>query len=332
MKRRRFVAAMGSALAFPSVLRAQVKQKSIGFLSLARQSNPSMPRDERPAAIALRKLGWIRDKNASMISRFADGRAERLPELAAELVKEGVDVIWAIGPEAATAAARATKTIPIVFLYAPWPERRELVDSYARPGRNVTGIAWPDGLHLKRFELLREIAPAVRRIAWLTVPSTNETVSGKPYDDSHEFTVATTLRFEMRKYPVETLADINSALAKIQTSGAQGLAVATAPILEEARHLIAEFALKLQLPSAFLATPFVVAGGLCAWSVSQAEMRATFQRSFEYVDRILKGARPADLPVEQPSKFELAINLKTARAIGLQVPQPLLARADRIIE
>jgi putative ABC transport system substrate-binding protein len=277
-------------------------------------------------------LGWKVGENVSIEIASAEGREDRLPALAAELVEKKVDVIWAAGPEAAVAAARATQTIPIAFFGVGRPVEQGLVNSLARPGRNVTGIAAVAGdEEAKRLELLREIAPDSRRLAWIAVETVTEHVAGGKLKLAvgGVSSAGQRLGFDVRRHPVSKREDFDAAFAAIAADGAQALYCDFTALTIRERNRIVEFANSRRLASAFGALPYVEAGGLLSYGVSR---RWQGRYSWTFVDRILRGARPSELPVELPTRFELAVNLKTAKALGLKIPPIVLLRADRVIE
>ena len=338
MDRRRFVVTIGGALVCPGALHAQPMKsgppRRVGFLVLDFEDTKT-PIPQRAGSLALKARGWIEGENLIVERAYADLDVERLAGLADGLVRKGVDVIVAIGPEAALAAARATRSIPIVFFGVVWPVEQGLIDSFARPGRNVTGIAFYTGVEVsnKRLEVLREIAPGAKRLSWLWPPQLAETVGGDRYDVAPVLEAAgTRLGFETRLHPVRKMADVETALADVLAVRAQAISVAGSAHLLAARLRLAEFALRHRLPTASSTVFIVEAGGLLSYAPAWAEWQTLTSRNYDYVDRILRGAKPADLPVERPSKYELVINLKTAKALGLTIPQSVLLRADRVIE
>lgn len=330
--RRDFVAALLALLAARRLAGAQAPGRLavIGILSPHRKPPPEFLA-HNPIITRLRELGWVPDLTCRFERAYAEGREDRMPELAATLVAKKVDVIWANGPEAAVAAARATKTIPIVFWGVPFPVEQGLIDSLARPGRNVTGVAWYAGSQVdaKRLQLLREVAPKAKRLARITVPSAGYTVSGAKLKVPPRVPAAARrLGFEYRSFPVLRVADFAPAFEAILHWGAQALMVMGTTLTVREKDRIVDFARDHRLPAVYTLREFVEAGGLVAYAI---DLWPTLVRSFEYVDRVLRGAWPADLPVELPSRYELAINLETAKALGLSIPQSLLLRADRII-
>ena len=332
-RRRRFLLASGALLAAPIIARAQAPKRLpvLGILS----PHPKQPPEElakNPLRARLRELGWIDGKTLLIEDAYGEGREDRLPELASALVANKVDVIWTLGSEAAVAAARATATIPIVFWGVPYPIEQGLINSYARPGRNATGVAWSASpeIESKRLEFLHEIAPAAKRLAVISVPTMIATVGGGlAKSQSSIASTAQKMGYERRVFPVEKPDDFEPAFAAILAWSAQAILVAGATLTLRAKQKLAEFAIHNRLPSAFSLRDFVEAGGLVSYAI---DWRPTFAQTAGYVDRILRGAKPAELPVDLPSRYELAVNLRTAKALGLKVPQSILLRADRVIE
>ncbi len=282
----------------------------------------------------LKALGWIEGQNLVIEGAFADAKAERYPALAEELVRKRVDVIWAGTGPAAVAAARATKTIPIVFAEVPWPVETGLIDSFARPGRNVTGVSNYTGIEVstKRLEFLKEIAPTATRLSWILDSSMEVTLDGGRFDIRPLLDpAARKLGYEVRYHYVAKDEDFDPAFADILNWRAQALAVAGSAAIFVARERIAAFAVRNRLPSAAATSWFVDAGGLLSYNNADV-FTVSIARGAEYVDRIFRGARPADLAVDRPEKYELVINLKTAKALGLRIPQSVLTRAGRLIE
>ncbi len=332
--RRGFLLGASAILAVPSVSLAQAPKRLpvIGFLSPHSRPSPEAIA-KSPFAARLRELGWREGETFLAERAFGEGSEERLPELAAMLVAKGVDLIWALGPEAAVAAARATVAIPIVFWGVAWPIEQGLIHSYSKPGRNVTGVAWQAGpeVNSKRMQFLIEIAPDVRRLAQLNVPSAQRTVAGErltAYEDGMN-AAARNRGLELRSFPVLKPDDFEPAFAAIAQWGAQALIVSGTTLTVREMKRIIEFARRQRLPAVYTLRDFVEAGGLVSYAV---DWRPTMVRSMDYVDRVLRGAKPAELPVELPTQYELAVNLGTARALGLTVPQSILLSADRVIE
>lgn len=296
---------------------------------------PATPVADQPVAVVLRKLGWIEGENLVVERASADLKIERLAGLAKSLVGSRPEVIWTDGSQAAIAAGRATRTIPIVFNGAVWPVETGLVDSLARPGRNLTGatsFAEP-GLSTKRLEFLREIVPSAKRLAVLGQPDLNDTLSGGKFDMPAIWRAAEErLGFVPQTHQIRSSADIDTALSEIAAWRPDAMNGTGSTYLHVARQRIADFALRHRLPSVFAFPTPVEAGGLLSYGPAPSEAEALLARSLEYVDRILRGARPNDLPVQRPSRFDLLINMKTAKALGLKIPQSVLVRADRLIE
>ena len=319
------------------VARAQskpaVQTKTLGVL--VPMSSQDAERLFRGALRAeLKTRGWIEGQNLVIEGAFADYKSERFPALAEELVRKRVDVIWAINAEAAVAAARATKTIPIVFLGVPWPVETGLIDSFARPGRNVTGVSTYTGIEVstKRLEFLKAIAPTATRLSWILSAGMEAKVNGGNFNIRPLLDPAVKrLGYEVRYHMVAKNEDLDLAFADIRDWRAQALAVAGGPVTFAARERIAAFALDNRLPSAAASSWFVEAGGLLSYNAAGGN-DASIAPSVAYVDRIFRGAHPADLPVDRPGTYELVINLKTAKALGLQIPQSVLLREPRLIE
>jgi putative tryptophan/tyrosine transport system substrate-binding protein len=312
-------------------LMAQAQQpatiRRIGMLSSGVVS-PERTRYVEAFLHSLRELGWVEGQNLAFAYRSAEGQAERLPDLAAELVRLRVEVIVTVGGDRATRAAKeATSTIPIVMGGVGDPVQQGFIASLARPGGNLTGLAILDPeLSGKRLELLKEAVPQASRIAVLRhAPGPVPGVSL-----SATQAAAQALGVELHIVEVHRPAEIEGAFAAMQQAGAGALLVLTdSLVLEPHRHTITALALQSRLPAMYPWRMYVVdAGGLMSYGVDLPDV---YRRAAYYTDRLLKGAKPADLPVEQPTKFELVINLKTAQALGLTIPPSLLFQADEII-
>ncbi len=274
----------------------------------------------------LRDLGWVEGKNISIEYRYAEGKADRLPDLAADLVRLKVDIIVASINTDALAAKNATRAIPIVVASAGDPVALGLVESLAHPGGNITGLSQiaPE-LAGKRLELLKEIVPKLSRVAVLWNPQgTTSPLSWKEIQ-----LPARELGVQLHSLEVRSSNDFDKAFADATRARAGAVAIMPDPLFAGNLKRIAELAAKSRLPSIHHLREFADAGGLMAYGVDRSDM---FRRAATYVDKILKGRKPADLPVEQPTKFELVINLKTAKQIGLTIPPNLLARADKVIK
>ncbi len=270
----------------------------------------------------LRELGWQEGGNLIIEVRRAPGRYDRLDNLAAELVRLRVDVLVADSTPAALAAKRATRTIPIVMALASDPVGTGLVASLARPGGNVTGMSImnPD-LARKRLELLKEVAPTVTRVAVLTNPA-------NPYQAaylSEAHSAARALGIEVRSLEVQGAADLDGALSAATSWRAQAIWMLDDATLDLSTK---SFAATKRLPTIFDERTYTDRGGLMSYGAS---FTALYRRAAVFVDKILKGAKPADLPVEQPTQFELVVNLKTAKALGLKIPESVLLRADKVV-
>jgi len=296
----------------------------MGYLVLPPLADP--PSAERAAFLeGLRELGYVVGRNIVIEYRSAAWNRELLPDLAVELVELKVDVIVAV-PGTVEAARDATKTIPIVVPSLIDPVEEGLVTSLARPGRNVTGPGWSTGeLTGKRLELLKETIPKLSRIAVLWTP----TSQGGPREWQHAQSAARKLRVTLQSLEVRDPADVPKAFSAMTQRRPDALITFASSLTTAYRPIIVEFATKQRLPTMFSLRADVEAGGLISYAPSLTD---TFRPAAGYVDKILKGASPGDLPIEQPTRFELVINLKTARALGVTIPQTLLLQADRVIE
>lgn len=333
VRRRQFLIASGGLLAARLAGAQQTaKTRILGALGVGPRPTPEQL-VQSPVLARLRQLGWIEGQNLAVARFYAEGRADRLPELAAELVNQRPDVIWTQNPDAAIAAARATKTIPIVFWSVGYPIEQGLIDSFAHPGRNVTGVAFFTGAEVltKQLEFLRELAPSIKRVAWFTSASTLRTVAGGEYRRSLSVleSAAQSLGIELQRHWVDKREDFDAAFNAIVDSRAQAFGAPINEVTWQHRQLILEFAIRNRLPSVYAFSGFAEAGGLVSYGPDQLAMMI---QSVSYIDKILRGAKPADLPVEMPSRYDLVVNLKTAKALGLKVPQSILVRADRAIE
>jgi putative ABC transport system substrate-binding protein len=325
MKRREFITLLGGAAAgWPLGARAQPANKlpTIGFLGTT--SAATWTSWTAAFLQRLRELGWVEDRTVTIEFRWAEGQSERFAEIADEFVRLKVDVIVTSGG-GVPAAKHATSVIPIVFPLASDPLGGGLVESLSHPGGNITGLSQQAAdLAGKRLEILREILPSLRRLAILTDVGIAQSVI-----ETHEVQAAArTFGIEVDNLEIRHAEDIAPAFGVLK-GGADALYVCTGPLVNSNRIIINSLANRARLPSVHGSRPYVEAGGLVSYGPDIAHM---FRRSAEYVDKILRGATPGDLPVEQPTKFELVINLNTARTLGIAVPQTLLARADEVIE
>ena len=273
----------------------------------------------------LRDLGWVEGKNISIEYRYAEGRRDRLPDLVADLVRLKVDIIVASVNTDALVAKKTTRTIPIVMASAGEPVATGLVDSLARPGGNITGLSqMAPEMAGKRLELLKEIVPKLSRVAVLWNPQgTTSTLNWKEIQ-----LPARELGVKLHSLEVQSLNDFDKALEDATRARAGALSIMPDQLFAGNLKRIADLAVKSRLPSIFHLSEFADSGGLVAYGPDRPDQ---FRRAATYVDKILKGAKPADLPVEQPKKFEFIINLKAAKQIGLTIPPNVLARADKII-
>jgi len=273
----------------------------------------------------LRELGWIEGQNINIEYRYADGKIDRLPAMAAELVRLNVDLILTSGTTAVRIAREATATIPIVMVTGE-PVSTGLVASLARPGGNITGLTHiSKDLLGKRFEILKQIVPNLVRVAALV----NPTNPGQAVFEAEMESSARALALQLKVLRLQGASELDSAFAAIVEWQAHGLLVLEDVLFTTYRVRIASLAVEHRLPAVFGNTTYVVAGGLASYGANFTDL---YIRSAAYVDKILKGAKPGDLPIEQPTTFELAINLKTAKTLGLTIPQSLLLRADEVIQ
>jgi putative ABC transport system substrate-binding protein len=325
MNRRGALLALATLGAFgPRLAAAQAPAKTVGVLSLSRNPNWSTWTQ------TLEKLGWAEGKGIRFEYAYADGKTDLLPELAAGLIRKNVDVILADGPDAAVDAARATKTIPVVFFGAAYPVEQGIVETLARPGGNVTGVAFHSA-YVKQLEFVRQVAPRAKRVAHFRMPTATRTVNGKPFVGLFPLIESTAkgMGLEMKSFVVNKPEDFEQAFKDIKGWKAQALVTYATPPTILARQRIVEFANANHIPSFFDWRGFVESGGLFSYGPLISELRAQAARQ---LDRVLRGARPADLPVELPARYEFVINLKTASALGIKIPQELMLRADQVIE
>jgi putative tryptophan/tyrosine transport system substrate-binding protein len=313
----------------PSAVGAQpaTKVARIGYLSINLAAAP--PNQHEAFRQGLRDLGYVEGRDIVIEYRDAGGKVERLPALAAELVALKVDVIMAGSAPHALAAKQATRTIPIVFISAGDPVADGLVTSLARPGGNATGLSslTPERIG-KCLELLTQAVPGVSRVAVLWQPGAVGDRTEKDTLKGAEL-AARVLGVRLQLVEARAPADIDRAFSDMTRARAGALAVWTTAMFASERGRLVALAAKNRLPAVYTLSEFVDAGGLMAYGHSQADLN---RRAATYVDKILKGAKPADLPVEQPTRFDLVINLKTAKVLGLTIPPSLLARADHVVE
>jgi putative tryptophan/tyrosine transport system substrate-binding protein len=329
IKRRQFITMLGgAAAACPFAARAQQpdRMRRIGVLMALAENDP----EGKPRATvferALQELGWTGGRNIRIDYRWAPGDVETRAA-AAELLRLAPDMILANATQATAALQRATRTVPVVFVAVSEPVAQGFVQSLAHPGGNITGFTNVEPtLGAKWVELLKEIAPSITRVAFLYNPNT------APYATlfSHSAEAAAQkMAMELTATPVHEPAEIESALAMLGREPGGGLIIAPDPFTSARRKLIFDLAARYRVPAISAFRYLSKEGGLVSYGV---DVRDQFRQAAAYVDRILRGGKPADLPVQQPTKFELVINLKTAKALGLDVPSTLLARADEVIE
>jgi len=308
----------------PLTGRAQQPEKiyRIGFLTGTSSDAIPLPKLRE----ALRELGYVEGKTIAFEYKFAEDKNERLPGLAAELVRSKVDIIVAHGSPAILAAKKVTSTIPVVMVGPGDPVATGFIASLARPGANITGVSNTDvGVAAKRLELLKAALPKLSRVVALKNP-TNP--AAEPLFRETQ-AAARTLGIEIHLIDVRDPGELERAFSMMAKARADALNVIADPMFLSQRRRIANLAITKRLPSVFARNENVEAGGLMSYGAVLGDL---YRQAATYVDKILKGAKPADLPVEQPTKFELVINLKTAKALGLTIPQSLLLRADQVIE
>jgi putative ABC transport system substrate-binding protein len=323
VKRREFIGVVGGAVAWPltaSAQQARGKIVTIGILAI----EPWSPIDTFRRA--LHDLGYIEGKNVRFEYRYAKGENERLPELANDLVGLNVDVILTWGTDAVLAAKKATTTIPIVMGVVGDPLGIGIVTNLAHPGGNITGCSLDSAeLEAKRLQLLKELVPGLSRVAILFNPTNHY----MPLALQSARKGAQALHVSLAVYEVYDTTTLDAAFVTLTKDRPDAFLVPADTFLVSQRSRIAQFAIENKLPSAYTFREYIEAGGLMAYTPNYNDL---FRRAASYVDKILKGAKPGDLPIEQPRGFYLFINLKTARALGLTVPRGLLAGAEEVIE
>ena len=309
-----------------SIAQQQSKVWKVGFLSQRHMEFIDSDYYYGPFRQGMRELGYVEGRNLIIEWRSAEGNAERLPGLAAELASMGADAIVTPGTPATLAAQKATATIPIIMVGTADPIGSRLVRSLARPGGNITGLSNLTGDSIsKLLELLLTTAPKISRVALLGNPSNIS------YMTILKSVQASAQRVGVTIVPVEAQhqQDIESAFSTMARQNAGGLIVPLEPLFQQQKKQIAELAMKYRLPSVSNRAEYADSGGVMTYGENGAD---SFRRAATYVDKILKGTKPGDLPVEQPTIFELVVNLKAARSLGLTIPQSILIRADRVIE
>jgi len=326
MKKHLFKLALG-AMAFAICVSAEAQQPArkvprIGILFIGDRNQPHLEAFRQ----GLRERGYTEGKNIAIEYRYAEGKIDRLPLLAAELVKLKVDVIVTTAEMGARAARQATKTTPIVLTTGADLVKSGLAESLAKPGGNVTGLSViEEDLSGKRLDILKEAFPKMKRVAYLWNPSA---VVVNPSLDQAK-AIAQAVALQLRSYEVYTLAEIEKAFAAMSKARPDALFVMLSPLMTLNSKRIVELALEQRLPGMYPTNQFVEDGGLMTYGPRIGDM---YRRAATYVDKILKGANAGDLPVEQPTKFEFVINLKTAKQIGVTIPPNVLARADKVIK
>jgi putative tryptophan/tyrosine transport system substrate-binding protein len=329
MRRREFIAGLGGAVVWPVAARAQQpeRMRRVGALMNVAESDPEGQARAALLRETLEKLGWTVGRNLAIDHRWGVGDLEQTQAAAADLVRSAPDVILANGGPALAHLRQATRTIPIVFLVVSEPVALGFVASLARPGGNITGFTNLEStIGAKLLELLKEMAPRVTRFAVMFNPDTS--TIGAQLSRSAE-TAAQKFAVELVDAQVRQPADIETTIAMLSRDQHGGLIVAPDSFTQNRRKLVLDLAARHQLPAIYPYRYYAADGGLMSYGVDSI---AQYRQAAGYVDRILRGDKPADLPVQQPTKFELVINLKTAKALGLAVPQTLLITADEVIQ
>jgi len=329
MIRRDFITLLGGAVAWPLAARAQQpdRVRRIGVLMHLPENDPETQARVRALLEGLQQLGWTDGRNVRIDYRFGAADVDRSRRYAAELIALAPDVIQASGTGPVAALQQASRTVPIVFVQIPDPVNAGFVESLSRPGGNATGFTvWEEfGTSGKLLELLKEVAPHVTRVAVLRDPTIPAGIGQTGAIQS----VAPSLGVQVSPVGVRDSGEIERSISAFAREANGGLIVLGAPLAIMQRELISTLAVRHRLPAVYPARLFVAAGGLISYGPDSID---PYRRVAGYVDRILKGEKPADLPVQNPTKFELVINLKTAKALGLEIPPTLLARADEVIE
>lgn len=326
MDRRAFIWTVVGAFAAMPPSRARGQQPKLWRIGVLISSSSSPAGNLNALKQALREVGLVEGKDATFVVRSAGGAIERLPILAAELVRLGVDVMITGGSEATRAAKQATATIPIVFQGPSYPVEEGLVASFARPGGNVTGIsiAMSDTVS-KHLQLLQDVAPTASSVAVIWSPAN----PGHTFAFRDTESAAAAMRLKIQSVPVTEPNDLQPALTTIGRLKPDALIVQPAPFVTEHIERVSDLATKLRIPSISIMRQFAERGLLMSYG---ADFRDAPRRVAAYVDRILRGAKPAELPVERPTKFALVLNMRTAKVLGLSIPQSVLLRADDVIQ
>jgi len=329
MNRREFIMLLGgAAAAWPLAARAQQggRMRRVGVLQNLASDDPAEQARLMAFGQGLQELGWTIGQNVRIENRWSAGDPDRIRRNTEEMVALAPDVILASGNAGVAPLLQATRTVPVVFVIVPDPVGAGFVDSLARPGGNATGfIAYEYGLSGKWLEVLKEIAPGVTRAAVIRDPA----LASGPGQFAAIQSIAPSLGVEVSPVNVRDAGEIERAITAFAHSPNGGLIVTGSALVGIHRHLIIALAARHKLPAVYVERTYVAAGGLISYG---SDFLDQYRRAASYVDRILKGEKPADLPVQQPTKYELVINLKTAKALGLDIPPTLLARADEVIE
>jgi putative tryptophan/tyrosine transport system substrate-binding protein len=326
MRRREFISLFGGAAAWPLAVRAQSKVFRLGYLEAGSLSDPVVANLRRQFLLGMRDLGYIEGRHFKMEDRDADGDLDRLPALAAELVQVPVDILVVDGEAPIRAARQATDRIPIVMTIAADPVASGLVTSLPDPGGNLTGMsALAADMAGKRVELLKEIVPSTARVAVLW----NSNNRSKVVEWKDTEIAARSAGLILRSVEVHAAEELDRAFAAIVADKPDALITFTESLTLAFRRQIGRFAITNQLPMISELREFAVEGGLASYGASRPDL---WRRSASYVDKIIRGANPAHLPIQQPTRFEMVINVKTAKAIGLYVAPIMLSRADEVIE
>ena len=325
MRRREFLAGVAALVSVNRPLGAHAQQAArrprVGILIY---STPDQDPNTQAFLEGLRQLGYVDGQNVAIEYRFAQGRPERLPELAADLVRSKPDVIFALGGDVTPHVAKATQTIPIVYAMSPDPVLLGLAASLGKPGGNSTGVTFlSDQLAAKRLETFREAAPRLSRVGVVRDPSHAD--NEMPVAQR----AAQALKLELQAVEIREPADIDRALAAAKQANVDGLYIVSSRQTTTNVQRIVEFANRERLPLVGGWGGWVQAGGLMSYGPNVADM---IRQASTYVDKVLKGAKPGDLPIQQPTRFELLVNLKTAKALGLNIPDSFLLRAEKVIE
>ena len=328
MKRREFITLLGGAAAWPLAASAQQGERMprIGVLTSFASNDPAEQAYILAFTQALAQSGWIDGRNARIDIRWGAGDPEHIRRYAAELVALAPGVILAVSSAATGPLLQATRTVPVVFVEVAEPVGAGFVETLARPGGNATGfMLFEYGIGAKWLELLKEIAPGVKRVAFLQTPA----IAAGPGQFGAMQTLAPSLGVEVRPINVRGADDIERAMTAVARPANGGLIATAAAAQRVPRDVIIKLAAQHRLPAVYSGRDFVTLGGLMSLGPDRVDQ---YRRAAAYVDRILRGEKPGDLTVQAPTKYQLVINLKTARALGLEVPPTLLARADEVIE